>query len=326
MSPEPTAEQGLQVPVEDPGQTLRNAREQLGLDIGEVSARLKLSRQVILHLESGRYDRLPGDAFTRGYIRSYARLLGLDANRLALQFDRLRGVVSQRPLSGLGGQAEMRARRGARLLRISSWLVVLMLATSALLWWYEKHGSEGVQDSNQQLHSLEDIRIDAMAMPEELHAPVSAELVSALAEIDRIDQQGTAAVPADTAMGESTPAPVEQTAAAAETQTREADQPAPVSAELTAEQPGTEPVDSDRLLLISFRDACWVQVSDSQGQVLHSALMQAGQQLELRHPGPLDLLLGATQAVSSIHYQGQVVEYDSTRSGVTRLRVASRNQ
>ena len=61
--------------LRNPGETLREAREARGLSIAEVALELKISRQAVEHIEAGRFDRLPGDTFTRGYIRSYARLM-----------------------------------------------------------------------------------------------------------------------------------------------------------------------------------------------------------------------------------------------------------
>jgi len=69
-------------PTMSVGRTLREARERLGLSLDEVSNRIKFSQKQIEALESDDFKSLPESAFLRGFIRSYARLLELDAAAL----------------------------------------------------------------------------------------------------------------------------------------------------------------------------------------------------------------------------------------------------
>jgi len=66
------------------GNTLREAREQLGLSINDVANRIKFAPRQIESLEADDFVRLPEAAFVRGFVRSYARLLELDPERLLL--------------------------------------------------------------------------------------------------------------------------------------------------------------------------------------------------------------------------------------------------
>lgn len=54
----------------------RNAR---GIDIKEVSKELKISEFYLRAIESDDFAKLPGDVYARGYIKEYARFLGIDA-------------------------------------------------------------------------------------------------------------------------------------------------------------------------------------------------------------------------------------------------------
>ncbi len=64
------------------GALLRGAREQHGLLIEDISNRLRLSPRQVQALESDDFAALPEAMITRGFIRNYARLLGLDAEPL----------------------------------------------------------------------------------------------------------------------------------------------------------------------------------------------------------------------------------------------------
>ncbi|HSX71127.1 MAG TPA: helix-turn-helix domain-containing protein, partial [Pseudomonas sp.] len=76
----------------NPGETLRKMRESKGLELGEVAVQLNLTAQALRNLEGGAFDQLPGHTFARGYVRAYAKLMGMDPNRLVNEFDQYTGT------------------------------------------------------------------------------------------------------------------------------------------------------------------------------------------------------------------------------------------
>lgn len=76
----------------DPGATLRQAREAAGLTVKEVADSLNLVQGNIEAIEVNQYDKMAG-IFIRGYVKSYARFLRLDADALVAAADiRLKGA------------------------------------------------------------------------------------------------------------------------------------------------------------------------------------------------------------------------------------------
>lgn len=71
-----------QAPKESTGDVLRAAREARGEDTATVAAKLKMRRDQLDAIESGEYEKLPGRTYVFGFVRSYARYLGLDADAL----------------------------------------------------------------------------------------------------------------------------------------------------------------------------------------------------------------------------------------------------
>lgn len=57
---------------------LRAARERQGLSLEDVAARTRVRPALLRALEEGRYDALPGPVYTRGFLKLYARAVGLD--------------------------------------------------------------------------------------------------------------------------------------------------------------------------------------------------------------------------------------------------------
>jgi cytoskeleton protein RodZ len=64
------------------GEELARARAALGLSIADVAQQLKFAARQIEAMEQERFEALPSGTFARGMVRSYARLLKLDAEPL----------------------------------------------------------------------------------------------------------------------------------------------------------------------------------------------------------------------------------------------------
>ncbi|WP_147821539.1 RodZ domain-containing protein [Salidesulfovibrio onnuriiensis] len=72
---------------EEIGTIFKEEREKRGLSIKEVMEVTKISRRNIIALEEGNKDDLPHPVYAKGFVRSYARFLGLDGDELARVFD-----------------------------------------------------------------------------------------------------------------------------------------------------------------------------------------------------------------------------------------------
>lgn len=68
------------------GPMLRAARKDKSMSIEDVSEELNLSHNVVDAIENDSWEHLPEATYVRGYIRSYARLLGLDPADVLMSF------------------------------------------------------------------------------------------------------------------------------------------------------------------------------------------------------------------------------------------------
>ena len=62
------------------GNSLREARERQGLGYPEIELATKIRAKYIRALEEEDFTAIPGDAYIRGFLRSYADYLGLDGD------------------------------------------------------------------------------------------------------------------------------------------------------------------------------------------------------------------------------------------------------
>src|ERR1700761_2334378 len=78
-------------------ESLRGRRTECGLDVDSVAQILKIRPGVLIAIESGKFDELPGPAYAVGFVRSYATYLGLDAEALVVRFKTETAEIARRP-------------------------------------------------------------------------------------------------------------------------------------------------------------------------------------------------------------------------------------
>ena len=114
-------------PLETVGQDLRAARLRRGDEIAQVSRALKIRKDHLEALEEDRLEDLPGKTYAIGFIRSYARHLGLDSN---LYVERFKQDISGRAEEASREPAPIHQEEGRRLpqgWRIIAGVVVVLL-------------------------------------------------------------------------------------------------------------------------------------------------------------------------------------------------------
>ena len=68
---------------------LRDHREQQSLSLDEIASETRIPMRSLQSLESGKFEQLPADVFVRGFLRSYARCVGLDADDTVRRYSAL---------------------------------------------------------------------------------------------------------------------------------------------------------------------------------------------------------------------------------------------
>ena len=89
------------------GTTLQTEREKRGLTLQDVAERLRISIHVLRALEVGDVDALPHKAYAKGFIRSYATLLGLASDEIEACVASLSGASPSvpQPIAAMDGDA-----------------------------------------------------------------------------------------------------------------------------------------------------------------------------------------------------------------------------
>jgi cytoskeleton protein RodZ len=109
------------------GEHLKREREMRGVTLEEIAAATRISPRFLEALENEQWDRLPGGAFNRGFIRSVARFLGLDEENMVAEYAlETKGLNQSAATPDVGAQGMPRDWRPA--ITAGVVLIVLILA------------------------------------------------------------------------------------------------------------------------------------------------------------------------------------------------------
>lgn len=289
------------------GEQLRAARLQKGLSEADVAAALKVPLRYIDALETGDLSGLPEPAFVRGYVRSYARMVGVDADALCALLTPVE-IKAPRPQVGIAGMPASAGRRSAsgtgrglgrlaRHQRVAGFLILVVGAGVATWTAYEPE--PGLTTDMVSVTPLPVVE-GAAGVPIEVPLP---EAMALGAE----DVPGQLSPPAGNAAPEQ-PSPVAQ--------------PAQPAVESSAAPVAGAAGEIPRVgLYVRFRGDCWIEVRDADNTVIHHSTGTEGRDLRLTGKEPLVVTLG-NAGRAELWWNGEPVKVDAfSRAGVARVNL-----
>lgn len=321
----------------NPGEALRQARENKGWSTSQVAGQLNLTESALRQLEQGSFEQLPGHTFARGYIRAYAKLLGMDQTQMVTAFDQYTGTdATGSNVQALGRVVEP-VRLSRNLLRLFSLVLLALLIAFGYFWWQERsarpqenanlsmeHVEVESADGTTEIHTLDEPEDQAVAEDQANTPGVPSEPVGDNQTVDA-PAEGTPPVAATPAAptAPSVPTATPPAAPVAATPTVPAQAVAPVAPTAPVESVPAAPVVAaagQGLVKVQFTADCWTQVTDADGKVVLEGLKRKGDSVELAAKAPVQLRLGFAQG-AQVSYNGQPVEVTPARGGTARLKL-----
>ncbi|WP_111808389.1 cytoskeleton protein RodZ [Aeromonas allosaccharophila] len=297
-----------------PGQLLRNAREQLGWTREQVASRIHLRLTLIAAIESDTYDKHTSHTFIRGYLRTYAKLVGIPEETILAAYDKL-GLTPPDNIDMQSFSRRSRQQANDSRLKVVTWLVILVLIALSVAWWWQSTARRSAGD-------------EALAATE-MSATSSTPAAPAITPPDAINTdpvEGVTVAPAATDV--TAPAMVSE-ASATLAPTSAAVAPTDVSADVgtvtdvavsgangtSSNEAVVDPATAPQLKM-SFTADCWLDVKDANGKTLFSGLKKANDELVLEGAEPLKFIIGAPMAVK-LDYKGQSFDMSRYNNGRT---------
>ncbi|MFM4901381.1 cytoskeleton protein RodZ [Aeromonas hydrophila] len=287
-----------------PGQLLRNAREQLGWTREQVASRIHLRLTLIAAIESDTYDKHTSHTFIRGYLRTYAKLVGIPEETILAAYDKL-GLTPPDNIDMQSFSRRSRQQANDSRLKVVTWLVILVLIALSVAWWWQSTARRSAGDE-----ALAATEMGATSNTPSATVPPAVDVADPVVAPATSAAAATSAEPVASAA--ATTLPVDASSAVATT--------AVVSSAATATQPAADAAASEPAkvpqLKMSFTADCWLDVKDAKGKTLFSGLKKANDELVLEGPEPLKFIIGAPMAVN-IEYQGKSIDMSRYNNGRT---------
>ncbi len=117
------------------GARLRLEREQRGITLDQISRATKIGTRFLRALEQDHYEQLPGGIFNKGFIRAYARFLGLNEEEAVAEYLAATSPEELSPeVPELGAQPQVKSERAGSLPWGTFALLLLVVALSFAIW------------------------------------------------------------------------------------------------------------------------------------------------------------------------------------------------
>lgn len=277
------------------GDKLRRAREALGLGVGDVAAKLKLSERQIEAMEAEDFTHLPGEVFSRGFVRNYARLLKLDPEQLIVPVD-IHAAVAETITAPSEGVifASPGLRRWVLLPMLALGFFVLLVA---LLYYWLRQGEETLVGDTPVPAA-----VVSQPLPPLYPAPVNPAPAATTVAPDAV-APADAAPAAPVSMMPSTPSPVAPSPVAPPAVAPQAAVPVLAT---PAPTPAAAPVGKGRTLRFAPSLDAWIQVVDGEGK-RYSKLVRAGSTELFSGEPPFKLVVGEAAQVQ-LSYDGHRID------------------
>jgi cytoskeleton protein RodZ len=279
------------------GQRLRQAREAQGMERATVAAQLHLPVHLLDDLEAGRMERL-APIYRRGYINSYASVLGLDQNELAA------GLRDDPPPALTEVLPVRRPRfRFDKYMKLASYLIATIAIVPPLVIVYLNTGA-GLFEADRSAADVDRPALLPLAGDE-------SSVADATASVPQNEQRPVTA----SAMPLTSIRPVRSAEAPEASASTGAVgvEDAPLAA------PEAEP--SQITLTLRLLADSWVEISAGDDERLEYDLLRADQERIYQAQPPLNILLGRANAVDLI-VNGERLRFDGDdRGDVAQLRI-----
>ncbi|MDR3677246.1 MAG: DUF4115 domain-containing protein [Acidobacteriota bacterium] len=286
------------------GENLRREREMRGVSLEEISSATKISMRFLDAIEREDFSKLPGGIFSRSFIRSYARYLGLDEERVVAEFQLAAHPQVEFDLHRMAAGKNGSGRQVGRTPLIATLVAVVLFAGGYGLFRYSRRGSDTpippppapVVTPKVEVPApppLPTNCVDTGAVP----GPAVGEAAPGTA-VPSQPNCVPGAPPASSSAGAVAPPPTPGTGTPVSKGGSSAgESPAAPPNSETATPPGTKPAnDSELILQVAATDRAWVAV-DSDGKTVLQRVLNPNEVETLKAHKSFDITTGNAQSV-----------------------------
>jgi len=307
-----------------PGELLSRQRESLGVPLADAARALNLRPAVVDGLERDNYEEIPVAAYRRGYLRAYAKYLGMD-DRVVLDAYQARHGTSdaERKVTPVA-VTKPPSKVGAWLFKLVTLLVIVGLIAVTVAWWQSRGGSEPPSIGASPAMEENDA---PMSEPSPEPAPEPTPVVTPEPAVtEELTSDAASDASTNSASSDDSTAPVadtdervQATEEMPDAQVTEAETDAPTADADAPEDTVAEaaPATNPNLLELTFNEQSWTEIFDANNQRVFVGLQTPGTTASVEGEPPFRLTVGNATGVE-LRYQGELVNL-AERAGANNV-------
>ncbi len=306
----PSQELPEDIEVVGPGQMLAEARQALKLSQQDVAQKLNFRVTLVDEIEHEIFDNSLPDTFNRGYLKNYAKLVGISEQDIIASYEMLGVAVKQRTEMQSFSKITEKQAMNTRLMWIT-YLILAALVASTLVYYIQDARSNGVSSllddiTERTNQAVESVRDNGAAIAE-------SEIKGAM----KADAAGTSdeVLPTTAETGTNQPEQVNSLSSSPEQHEAVAD--GELIVQTSADETHIAFVASEPVLskaTFTFAGDCWVNIFDGDGERIAWGIKKAGYVMELTGKAPFKVTVGKPELVT-IDFNGETIDMSGYNIG-----------
>ena len=302
------SEEQLEQPQVSPGQLLKQARIAQKLSTQEIADRVRLKNSLIIDIEQDNYDFNISLTFLKGYLKLYAKQVGVNEDEVMQAFDNL-STQNKEPAKLQSFSRRIAHQAHDDKLMLVTYLIIAVVIALVVVWWLQQDSpstkvtvidqplvasqtptntQQSSQDAEQADEQLSQIESTDNSLPEQAQAELNADGSQPLADAAVQDVESLLA---------ETELLVDNSGDAAQE---------------TLATPQAQPIE----LVFTFSSDCWMKLTDATGEDIAYGTKTAGRVMPVTGIPPFAVILCAPEVVQ-IKYDGEAVDMSRFRVGAT---------
>jgi cytoskeleton protein RodZ len=286
------------LPPVSPGLILQAARQARNLSTQEVADKVRLKNSLIQDIEADNYDYNISLTFLKGYLKLYARQVGVSEAEVIAAFDSL-NTQKKEPAKLQSFSKRLATQAHDDKLMLVTYLIVAVVITLAVMWWFQQSSSTSV------------------ANVVDLPQPIESSTTANEPELFANESSAMAANEADTSNSDFRTAMDEQSVLSVDGTNNVQNDTEESSVDSFESASSAAPVEGQSVpLVFTFASDCWMKLTDATGDDIAYGTKKQGRVMSVEGEPPFSVILCAPEVVQ-IDYDGQRVDLSGFRTNTT---------
>lgn len=285
--------------VQGPGAILKAARVKAGLSVADIASKLHLKVINIEAIEDDNYDPSISLTFTKGYLKLYAKQVGVTEAEVLSAFEQ-HHTQDKEPAKLQSFSKRVAKQANDDRLMMITYAIIAVVVALVVMWWLQQDTADATDSSvdkiSAPLTASERSGVNTDLATERTDADTDVALAN---EVNDLAVQSIEDAATDDA--DSQDLPYDESANAAELQGVQV----PQNDEVKAIE-----------LVFQFSDNCWMNLTDGTGEAIAYGVKKSGRIMTVSGIPPFEVTLGAPEVVS-ISYDGVAVDMTRFGAGTT---------